>query len=201
MTPQPLREPSVTSPPCLLRNYLLFWGSPRCGLLLVSEHRGGNKKGAGEKEISVHLKKERSGAEGGRFTEHDGNITTQPPPEKEGIERDLKGEQALSFLKSGPWTRFYSVKQLFKWLYWTPSPSKHPDMHSSAPQKAPDQTGSDSTVPTLPAGAPAALAVCFQAAVKFGDYQLSVTQPARLRAVLPVLQLSVEADRIWSVRS
>lgn len=74
-------------------------------------------------------------------------------------------------------------------------------MHSSAPQKAPDQTDSDSTVPTPPEGAPAALAVCFQAAVKLGDYQLSVTQPARLRAVLPVLQLSVEADRIWSVRS
>lgn len=61
VTPRPLREPSVTSPPCLLRNYLLFWGSPRCGLLLVSEHRGGNQKGAGEKEIGVRLKKERSG--------------------------------------------------------------------------------------------------------------------------------------------
>lgn len=61
VTPQPLCQPSVTSPPCLLRNYLLFRGSPRCGLLLLSEHRGGNKKGAGEREISVHLKEERSG--------------------------------------------------------------------------------------------------------------------------------------------
>lgn len=36
--------------------------------------------------------------ESGSFTEHDGNITTQPPPEKEGIRRNLsEGGKALSF--------------------------------------------------------------------------------------------------------
>lgn len=62
VTPQPLCEPSVTSPPCLFRNYLLFWGEPTlrpvAGLWAQGREQ---KKGAGEKEISVHLKKERSG--------------------------------------------------------------------------------------------------------------------------------------------
>lgn len=40
LMPQPLGAPSTASPPCLLRNYILLWGSPRYGLLLVSEHGG-----------------------------------------------------------------------------------------------------------------------------------------------------------------
>lgn len=61
---QPLGEPSTTSPPCLLlRNYILLRGSPRCGLLPVSElWEGKKKKSVGEKEIGVCLKK-------GRYTE------------------------------------------------------------------------------------------------------------------------------------
>lgn len=58
LMPQLLAEPSTTSPPCLLRNYILLWGSPRCGLLLVSE-LGERKKGVGEKEFSVCLNKGR----------------------------------------------------------------------------------------------------------------------------------------------
>lgn len=37
----------------------------------------------------------------GSFTEPDGNITTKPPPEKEGIKRNLpEGGKALSFFMS-----------------------------------------------------------------------------------------------------
>lgn len=41
---RPLHELSRTSPPCLLCNYVLRWGSPRCSLSLFSEWRAEKRK-------------------------------------------------------------------------------------------------------------------------------------------------------------
>lgn len=54
---QPLHKLSRMSPPCLLCNYILHWGSPRCSPSLVSEN--GEEKGTREKKNGVQLNKGR----------------------------------------------------------------------------------------------------------------------------------------------
>lgn len=48
---QPFHKLSRMSPPCLLRNYILHWGSPGCSLSLLCEN--GEEKGTREKEKGV----------------------------------------------------------------------------------------------------------------------------------------------------